>query len=290
MQLIIVSGRSGSGKSTALHVLEDAGYYCIDNLPAGLLSSLIEQMENAGGAAFNKVAVSIDARNVVDDFSRFPDIIKNLPERLKTEVLYLDATDASLITRFSETRRKHPLTKGNLPLNDAIAEERKLLEPIAIIADLTIDTSEMNLHQLRDLLTRRLVRSDKHGMAVLFQSFGFKRGVPIDADIVYDVRCLPNPHWVASLRPKTGMDEEVIDFLEGQEEVQTMLDDICRFLEKWLPHYESSNRSYITIAVGCTGGQHRSVYLCEQMARKFGDSYPNIQVRHRELSTQQVNS
>jgi len=283
MQLIIVSGRSGSGKSTALHVLEDAGYYCIDNLPVGLLSSLVQQMGPDSNDDMKRVAVSIDARNAVTDFSRFPDIISKLPQTISTEILYLDANDAALITRFSETRRKHPLSMDGLPLSDSIAAERQLLEPIATLSDLSIDTSKMNLHDLRDLLNKRIVRSNKTGMAILFQSFGFKHGIPIDADIVYDIRCLPNPHWIASLRPKTGQDTEVVEFLEQQDSVKQMFTDIRGFLETWLPQFASSNRSYITIAIGCTGGQHRSVYFCEKLAKYFDKPNSDIQIRHREL-------
>jgi len=285
MQLIIVSGRSGSGKSTALHVLEDAGYYCIDNLPVGLLSSLVQQMGPDNNDDMKRVAVSIDARNAVTDFSRFPEIISSLPQTISTEILYLDANDATLITRFSETRRKHPLSKDGLPLSDSIAAERQLLEPIATLSDLSIDTSKMNLHELRDLLNKRIVRTNKKGMAILFQSFGFKHGIPIDADIVYDIRCLPNPHWIASLRPKTGMDMEVIEFLEQQDSVKHMFTDIRGFLETWLPQFASSNRSYITIAIGCTGGQHRSVYFCEELAKYFDKPNQDIQIRHRELKS-----
>lgn len=284
-KLVIISGRSGSGKSTALHVLEDAGYYCIDNLPGVLLGQLVSQTELRGDASLQRMAVSIDARNMASSLAGFSAILGELPATLTVEVIYLDADDATLIKRFSETRRRHPLSNRNTSLKEAIAAERELLAPIAAHAALSIDTSQMSLHDLRDLVSKTVVAEPGAGMVVLFESFGFKRGIPIDADVVFDLRCLPNPHWVPGLRELSGQDQAVIDFLEQSEEVKQMLADITRYLERWLPHFARSNRSYMTVALGCTGGQHRSVYLCERLLEHFRLQLPRSQLRHRELNT-----
>lgn len=283
MKLTIISGRSGSGKSTVLHILEDRGYYCIDNLPASLLPALADRLSSDDSKLPN-VAVSIDARNISADLQKAPEIISELKAReLPTEIVFLDANSQTLLKRFSESRRKHPLTTQSIDLKEAIDIESELLESISTMANLVIDTSTMSLHQLRDLVKNRLLDNKETGMALLFQSFGFKNGVPVDADLVYDVRCLPNPYWDNSLRSLTGLHEEVTKFLESQEEVQDMYDDIRCYLEKWLPKYESNNRSYITVAVGCTGGQHRSVYIGEKLGKFFADKIKNVQIRHRDL-------
>lgn len=283
-KLVIISGRSGSGKSTALHVLEDSGFYCIDNLPALLLPELLDQAIQDPTPATQRMAVSIDARNMSSHLSRFGDILRMLPEAFSVEIIYLDADDATLIKRFSETRRRHPLSNADTSLNEAIAAERGLLAPIAERAALTIDTSQLSLHDLRDLIAKTVIIEPGTGMVILFESFGFKHGLPIDADIVFDVRCLPNPHWSPALRELNGLDREVIDFLEQSTEVLEMLADIGNYLEKWLPRITRGSRSYLTIALGCTGGQHRSVYLCEQLGKRFRATYPGVQVRHRELA------
>ena len=283
MKLIIISGRSGSGKSTVLHVLEDRGYYCIDNLPASLLSSLANRI-SSDATGIPNVAVSIDARNISTDLEQFPSIINELNKNsLSTEIVFLDANSQTLLKRFSESRRKHPLSSAAIGLKEAIDKESELLEPISVMASLSIDTSNMSLHQLRDTVKNRLLDDQKATLALLFQSFGFKNGLPVDADIVYDVRCLPNPYWDNSLRSLTGLDDAVVAFLDSQEEVQEMCSDIGNFLQKWLPSFESNNRSYITVALGCTGGQHRSVYLCEKLGEIFSKQSGNVQVRHREL-------
>ena len=282
MRLIIISGRSGSGKSTALHQLEDEGFYCIDNLPATLLPALVERAL-AEDFAPTGLAACIDARNARGDLAHFSNLLGELPEGVSMDILYLDADDASLIKRFSETRRRHPLSGEDTPLADAIAREREILEPIASAASLVIDTSQMTIYELRSAIRERLVGSPAGGIAILFQSFGFKRGVPTDADLVFDVRILPNPHWEKSLRLKTGRDTEVIAFLEQQPLALEMFEDLKGFIGSWLPRYRESNRSYVTIAVGCTGGQHRSVYLAEKLYRHFRDSYPDVNLRHREL-------
>ena len=284
MKLTIISGRSGSGKSTVLHILEDRGYYCIDNLPASLLPALADRISN-DDTHLSNIAVSIDARNISADLQQAPEIISELQAReLSTEIIFLDANSQTLLKRFSESRRKHPLSNESTDLREAIDIESALLESISVMANLVIDTSNMSLHQLRDLVKSRLLESSETNMALLFESFGFKNGVPVDADLVYDVRCLPNPYWDTALRSLTGLDADVAKFLDSQDEVQEMVDDIRAYLEKWLSRYESNNRSYITVAVGCTGGQHRSVYMGEKLRRYFSFKIKNVQIRHRDLS------
>lgn len=283
MRLVVVSGRSGSGKSTALHLLEDNGFYCIDNLPAGLLPELARQAQNTD-LSLPKVAISIDARNLPSDLKRFPELLKQVRDAgITCDVLFLAATDEVLIKRFSETRRKHPLTDGNLSLGEAIAAELKLLEPIIDLASLKIDTSHLTLYQLRDQLKHRLLSSQNNGPSILIQSFGFKRGVPVDADLVFDVRCLPNPYWKPDLRPFCGKDEPIRDYLQAQPDVQEMYQDIFQFLHKWLPRYAAGERSYMSIAIGCTGGHHRSVYIAERLVQDLSDNFSNLLIRHRDL-------
>lgn len=284
MNLTIVSGRSGSGKSTVLHVLEDRGYYCIDNLPASLLPLLAKRLTDEFLNMPN-VAVSIDARNISADLEQVPEILEKLAEQeLEVHVIFLDANSQTLLKRFSESRRKHPLSNADIGLKEAIDKESDLLEPIALLAGLTIDTSNMSLQSLRDTVKKQLLDDGETSMALLFQSFGFKNGVPVDADIVYDVRCLPNPYWDTNLRSLTGVDGPVQDFLDKQQEVQQMIEDIKSYLTRWLPRYEDNNRSYITVAIGCTGGQHRSVYISEKLGQVFSQREYKVQVRHRELS------
>jgi RNase adapter protein RapZ len=285
MKLIVISGRSGSGKSTCLHVLEDIGYYCVDNLPASMLGTLTESVSNDLHPEFQEVAVSIDARNISEDLEKFPHIFENLDSnKIERQIIFLDADDNTLLKRFSETRRRHPLTSEKLGLLEAIKKEKLLLAPIISLSNLTIDTSSLSLHQLRDIVKNRVTGKAGTGLSVQFQSFGFKHGVPVDADMVFDVRCLPNPYWVVQLRSLNGLDKEVADYLDSQHEVQDMFTDIKDFLTRWLPKFEASNRSYITIAIGCTGGQHRSVYLCEKLKLEFNTTGYNVQVRHKEIS------
>jgi UPF0042 nucleotide-binding protein len=283
MQLLIISGRSGSGKSTALNQLEDEGYYCIDNLPIALLPALVEEASRDEFDHFHGTAVCIDARNSWTDLEHFSDIIKSLPAAVESRILFLDAQDSSLIKRFSETRRRHPLTSESMPLAEAIEEERRLLAPILSSAALVLDTSQMTIYELRDTIKQRLLGDSTGSMSVLIQSFGFKRGVPTDADLVFDVRMLPNPHWVKELRMKSGLDREVQDFLESQPLTEELYLDICHYLDSWLPRYRDSNRSYMTVSLGCTGGQHRSVYLADKLFRHYREQFPQIHVRHREL-------
>lgn len=282
MDLVIISGRSGSGKSTALHQLEDEGYYAIDNLPASLLPALVGRAPALArdGAG---VAVCIDARNAADDLSRIDDILAELPATVRLRTLYLDADEATLLKRFSETRRRHPLASRDLPLAEAIRREQTLLEPLASEAGLTLDTSEMTIHELRDAVRQRLVGTGAGVLSLLVQSFGFKRGVPADADLVFDVRMLPNPHWSKELRLLTGRDEPVQAFLEAQPLTGELFLELSGFLDRWLPHYASGARSYLTIALGCTGGQHRSVYMAERLFAHLGAHHGPVHLRHREL-------
>jgi len=284
VRLLIISGRSGSGKSTALNMLEDHGYYCIDNLPASLLPAFVARISREE-PALPRVAVSIDARNLPDDLKKVPSIIADLQHSsLHTEIIFLDASGPTLIKRFSESRRKHPLTTENIGLREAINRERELLEPIAALAGLSIDTSALSVHQLREIVRSRVVEKKDSSLALMFESFGFKNGVPVDADFVFDARCLPNPYWDDNLKSLTGLDQAVIDFLVTQDDAKAMQTDIADFLAKWLPRFEASNRSYMTVAIGCTGGQHRSVFLCEQLKQLFSGQISNVQVLHRELS------
>ncbi len=285
MKLIIVSGLSGSGKSVALGTLEDLGYYCIDNLPAGLLPDFAKQMLRSADNAVNRLsAVAIDARNMVQDIHDFSDVLGKIHQlKVPVEVLFLDAKKETLIRRFSETRRKHPLTSDKVSLAEAIDKESSLLSVISEFADLRIDTTYTNVHQLRDMLAQRVGKKEGDGLSVLLTSFGFKNGVPVDANFVFDVRCLPNPHWDPQLRKLTGIDDDVKLFLSRQEDVMSMLADIKHYLQTWLPRYAMENRSYLTIAIGCTGGQHRSVFLVESIADGLRDECSSLLVRHREL-------
>ena len=286
MQLTLISGRSGSGKSTVLHVLEDHDFYCIDNLPASLLPSLAQRL-TAGELKTQKVAVSIDARNLPADLEQVPAIIDQLSRSdLATEVLFLDANSQTLLKRFSESRRKHPLSDKDTGLREAIDRESEMLEPLSLMASISIDTSEMSQHTLRDLIVSRLLNGESKRMTLQFQSFGFKNGIALDADLVFDVRCLPNPYWDNSLRALTGLNSAVQAFLDSQPEVQAMSAEIEAYLDRWLPRFERNNRSYMTVALGCTGGQHRSVYLAEKLGQLFQERFAQVQVRHRELGSE----
>lgn len=285
MRLIIVSGRSGSGKSTALDVLEDNGFYCIDNLPAGLLPELAERALLHTELLQPQVAVSIDARNLPSQLKRFAELLGEVRDRhIHCDVLYLDAADDTLLKRFSETRRRHPLTNENRSLAEAIQDEKLLLASIADNADLKIDTTNLNLYQLRDILKLRLLNKPEPGTAFLIESFGFKRGMPVDADVVFDVRCLPNPYWKAELRDFSGLDQPVVDYLAAQVDVEEMFQDIFGYLNKWLPRFAASNRAYVTVAIGCTGGHHRSVYIAQRLGSALRTTLKNLQVRHRDLA------
>ncbi|MEE8429012.1 MAG: RNase adapter RapZ [Gammaproteobacteria bacterium] len=285
MRLVIVTGLSGSGKSVALRTLEDAGYYCIDNLPVALLEAFANQLLVTGNLPPREAAVGIDARNQASDLNRFPDILAHLQNKgIETEILFLRADEPTLLRRYSETLRKHPLSGNKMSLADAIRQEKDLLDPIAENADIHIDTSRTNVHQLRALVRDRIAREKPQAISLLFQSFGYKHGIPTDADFVFDARCLPNPHWEPLLRPLTGLDQEVIDYLRAQPLVDQMLLSLSEFLEIWIPRFVENNRSYLSIAIGCTGGHHRSVYLTEMLASHFDKHHDDVLTRHRELS------
>lgn len=284
MRLVIISGLSGSGKSVALSTLEDTGFYCIDNLPVGLLSALGRHVTATPAATKHHYAVGVDARNSPENLAQFPDILQEMTARgIHCEILALDAEHDTLLKRFSETRRRHPLSGLDTPLSEAIERERALLEPILERADLIIDTTRTTVHQLRELVRTRLVR-EPYSLSLLFESFGYKQGIPADADYVFDVRCLPNPHWEPYLRPLTGLDAAVSQYLAAQPSVDRYYKQVQDFLDEWIPHFERENRSYLTIAIGCTGGQHRSVYLAKRLADHFQAQRANVSVRHRELA------
>lgn len=286
MRMIIVSGLSGSGKSIALETLEDLGYYCVDNLPLSLLQPFAQELlSRESRQELQNTAVGIDARNFSDEIERFSDILSQLYALgLEVEVVFLQADDDILFKRFSETRRKHPLTRAGVPLAEAVQHERQLLASIAVHATLVIDTGHLTIYDLRAIVRQRIHRVSYDAISILFESFGFKNGVPADADFVFDVRCLPNPHWEPTLRSLTGLDAAVAEFLQQHESVQCMFTDIRRFMESWIGNFEASERSYITIAIGCTGGQHRSVYLAAQLATHFASVRRDVTVRHRELN------
>ncbi len=283
MRLVIVSGLSGSGKSVALNFLEDAGFYCIDNIPVGLLRSFVKEIEPRQDPDYDQVSVGLDARNI-PDVAQLPGLIDELRKYGSgCEVVFLQASDDVLFSRFSKTRRKHPLTSDDISLPEALAKERQLLSPIIDMADLIIDTSSTTVYDLRDLLRDRIATRDQATLSILIESFGYKHGLPADADFVFDVRCLPNPYWEHKLRPLNGRDQPVRDFLDAEAQVQEMISDIEAFLSRWIPRYQSLQRSYLTIAIGCTGGQHRSVYIAEALAERLMTAHGPIQTRHDEL-------
>ncbi len=283
MSFIIISGLSGSGKSIALQALEDVGFYCIDNLPAALLPHFAQQM-NTMRAEFSDIAIGIDARNRL-----FLDAAPMNLEKLRAlgvdyRIIFLEAEEAVLMKRFKETRRRHPLTDNKTPLLESIRLEKALLEPLSSSCTRRIDTTHTSAQQLRQLVYEFARGASTQGITLLFESFGFKHGTPLDADYVFDVRCLPNPYWEQGLRGLTGRDPAVAAFLERHPEVAAMQEHISDFLARWLPGFERENRSYLTVAIGCTGGQHRSVYLAERLAAHFRKQGVNTQIRHRELT------
>lgn len=284
MKLVIVSGLSGSGKSIALATLEDCGFYCIDNLPVALLEVFASQIALTNPGIYQKTAIAIDARNQSNNLAQFSDSLAAVKKLgLDCEILFLQADHDTLLKRYSETRRKHPLTDASHSLAEAIKLEQQLLQSVAKDADLVIDTSRTNVHQLRGLVRTRVGSKSQATLSLFFQSFGYKQGIPLDTDFVFDARCLPNPYWEVGLRELTGRDPAVAQFLEQSPEVNAYLADIIGLLERWVPLFEAENRSYLTIAIGCTGGQHRSVYLAEALNRHFQHSLYNILLRHREL-------
>ncbi len=283
-RLIIVSGLSGAGKTVVLNTLEDLSYYTIDNLPVSLLNTLIEQFSEKNSTLAKQIVIGIDARNNHDDFSFLSETILSLRGKdISTDLIFIEANDDVLTKRFSETRRKHPLSSGSTSLTDAIKLEREIIGPLAEAADLCIDTSYMQLSELRDMVRKRVAHREKARLSLQIMSFGYKNGIPKDADFVFDLRCLPNPYWKKSLRQFSGKDQPIIDFLNKQESVEIMLNDLMYFLERWIPQFENDNRSYLSIAFGCTGGHHRSVFIAEQLAEKFGTSGKQVIMKHRDL-------
>ncbi|WP_404401370.1 RNase adapter RapZ [Idiomarina seosinensis] len=280
MQLIIVSGRSGSGKTIALRVLEDLGYYCVDNLPIALLPTLV----HAVMAQYDRIAISIDVRNLPENSDELLESLDFLPSEVEPQILFVDADDQTLLQRFGETRRLHPLSQKELPLIDALKLEHKLLEPMMERACWRIDSSNLSLHQLSEQVTERVLGRAEKKLIIVFQSFGFKYGLPKDADFLFDARILPNPHWQPELKLLSGLDDDVKHYFRQQSLVAKYIHQIENFLATWLPHFQRANRSYLTIATGCTGGQHRSVYITEQLAERFRQTATKIQVRHREMA------
>jgi UPF0042 nucleotide-binding protein len=279
MKLTIISGRSGSGKSVALRALEDLGYYCVDNIPVNLLPTLTHTVIDD----YDHIAVSIDVRNLPKRSEELVEILDYLPSSWQMTILYLDASDEVLVKRFSETRRLHPLSKQNESLASAIEAEKKLLAPIIERADLYVDTDVLSIHQLAELLRERILGKKSSRLVLVFESFGYKYGIPKDVDYVFDARFLPNPHWEPGLKQLTGLEAPVQMFLNSQPLVTKFIWQIQNLISTWLPHLERNNRSYVTIAIGCTGGQHRSVYIVEELAKSFKATHPDVQIRHLGL-------
>jgi len=286
MRLIIVSGLSGSGKSVALHILEDLGYYCVDNIPAALLKSVVKEVTSDGDESVQMLALGVDARNRREDLESLPRLLKELKQQqIQTELLFLQSSDDVLLQRYSESRRRHPLAKHGTALRAAIDKERELMSVIVNAADLIIDTSRTSVYELADTIRERVDRRSTQSLSVLIESFGFKNGIPADADFVFDMRCLPNPYWTVELRGLTGRDKEVSDFLDSQDAFVRMYEDILEFLRRWIPEYDDVHRGYLTVAIGCTGGQHRSVYMTEKLAAALRDMHEPVLTRHNELGS-----
>ncbi len=285
MRLLVISGHSGSGKTSALNILEDVGFTCVDNLPSSLLPELIKQLKEENETSL-QLAVGIDARNLMGDLSKIPKILCTIEDSgVDVDVIFLKAQRTDLLRRYSETRRKHPLSNDTIGLKEAIDLEENIISPIAQVASFTIDTSGLTLHQLRDLVKNTIAPNNPQQMTILFESFGFKRRIPNGSDFVFDVRCLPNPYWKQELRTQTGNDSGVITFLESQVDVASMLADIIGYLTRWIPKFQANNRSYLTISIGCTGGQHRSVYIANRLQEHFSKQYNFVHVIHKELVT-----
>jgi UPF0042 nucleotide-binding protein len=291
MRLIIVSGLSGSGKSVALHVLEDLGYYCVDNMPAALLKAVVEEVTSGGEAPSQLIAVGVDARNRGKDLEALPQLIDDLRQQgLQTELLFLQSDDDILLKRYSESRRRHPLAGHGTALRVAIDSERQVLSPVLNSAALIIDTTRTSVYELADAIRERVDRRRDNSLSVLIESFGFKNGIPADADFIFDMRCLPNPYWTLELRGLTGEHHEVTEFLDAQPAFAAMFDDILAFLKRWIPEYKSVHRSYLTVAIGCTGGQHRSVYMTDKLADGLRSLHDPVLTRHNDIGSHRLNS
>lgn len=280
MELIIISGRSGAGKSVALRALEDIGYYCVDNLPIDLLPQLANTLAQTQSLA----AISVDIRNLPTSNATLEQMLNLLADKHQIKIIFLDSARPTLIRRYSDSRRLHPLSVQDLSLEDAIDAERDYLEPLVQQANIIIDTTELSTHELAEKLRAFLRGQTDKELKIVFESFGFKYGIPLDADYVFDVRFLPNPHWDPQLRPLTGLDQGVIDFLSRHTEVHKFILMTCQYIETWLPLLERNNRSYLTIAIGCTGGKHRSVYIAEQLAEYFKTKDKNVSIQHKSLA------
>lgn len=284
MRLVILSGLSGSGKSVALHMLEDLGYYCVDNIPAGHLQSFVRETLLTGDPAYQRMAVGVDARNRLEDIRSVPQTVKKLrAEGIECEIVFLHAEEAVLLKRYSESHRPHPLAGDGRALKDAIEAERELLGPLADEADMVLDSSRTSVHELRELVRERIHREERISLSLLFQSFGFRHGIPGDSDFVFDARGLPNPYWEPSLRNLSGKELAVAKYLEKHELVNRFVADVGGFLDFWIPKFETSNRQYLTVSIGCTGGYHRSVYVVERLAEHFKKQGRDVLVRHNGL-------
>jgi UPF0042 nucleotide-binding protein len=283
-RLIVISGLSGAGKTVALNTLEDSGFYCIDNLPIGLLNEFGHQLTDLKTIPAEEIAVGIDARNPEHLIAGLPESIELLKQKkLSVELVYIEANDDILTKRYSETRRKHPLSSETVSLTDAIKKERGIMERFSDRAELRIDTSLLSMYSLRDLVREQIVKHPTEALSMQFVSFGYKHGVPKDADFVFDTRCLPNPYWEKDLRLLTGKDKAVIEFLETQDLAKDLYTQLKHFVSYWAPHFEASNRSYLCFAIGCTGGQHRSVYLAEKLADHFQQQNKHVIINHRDI-------
>ncbi len=284
MKLILLGGLSGAGKTVALDMLEDLGYHILDNLPLSLIPPAVGTLLGDDARHYPRLAIGIDPRNSPEEFQTFSERIRYWRETPHgCTVLYLFCDLDTLIKRYRATRRRHPLTAGDTDLAAAIASENDVLEPLAQLADVRIDTTHTNIHQLRETIRERITNTDEYPLTLLLESFGYRLGLAQDADLVFDMRCLPNPYWESTLREMTGLDRPIIEYLEGHNTVNRMLNDLMRFLLNWIPRYAASNRSYLTIALGCTGGRHRSVYMAEQLGTRLTQQGWRILVRHREL-------
>lgn len=286
-RLVVVTGLSGSGKTVVLHTLEDLGFYCIDNLPVAFLAQFEREFISSNQPLYQQLALGIDARNPAESLAQIPVLLQSLRSSgIAAELVFLEAQDDILLKRFSETRRRHPLSGDSQPLARAVANERRLLEPLSEGADMRVDTTYMHIHQLRDLVRERIARRPVSSLSLQFMSFGFKHGVPAESDFVFDLRCLPNPHWEAALRDQTGRDVDVAAFLSASSQVQLMIQHIADFVGHWVPSFEKENRVYLTVAVGCTGGRHRSVYVTERLAEHFKKMGRNALVSHRDIGNE----
>ncbi|HEX7966434.1 MAG TPA: RNase adapter RapZ [Gammaproteobacteria bacterium] len=284
MRLVILSGLSGSGKSVAIHMLEDLGYYCVDNIPAGHLQSFVRETLLTGDPAYQRMAVGVDARNRTEDIRAVPQTVKKLrSDGIECEIVFLHADDTVLLKRYGESHRPHPLAGEGRSLKDAIRAERELLGPLADEADMVLDSSRTSVHELRELVRARIHRESRQALSLLFQSFGFRHGIPGDSDFVFDARGLPNPYWEPTLKMLSGRDLAVAKYLDSHEPVRKFVADIEGFLEYWIPKFESSNRQYLTVSIGCTGGYHRSVYVVEKLAEHFRAQGREVLTKHNEL-------